>query len=125
MSRKNKYEPNCANEIKKMGRPKKEIDYLLVEKLANLMCTQQEIASVLEVSTKTLQRDPEFCRIYNIGIQCGKMSLRRYQMKLAEKNPQMAIWLGKQYLKQTDKIETQQNVTMSIEDYLKDEGSDL
>ena len=85
MSRKNKYEPNCANEIKKMGRPKKEIDYLLVEKLANLMCTQQEIASVLEVSTKTLQRDPEFCRIYNIGIQCGKMSLRRYQMKLAEK----------------------------------------
>ena len=89
------------------------------------MCTQQEIASVLEVSTKTLQRDPEFCRIYNIGIQCGKMSLRRYQMKLAEKNPQMAIWLGKQYLKQTDKIETQQNVTMSIEDYLKDEGSDL
>lgn len=46
-------------------------------------------------------------------------------MRLAEKNAQMSIWLGKQYLEQTDKIETQQNVTMSIEDYLKDEGSDL
>lgn len=110
---------------KKMGRPKKEIDYYAVEKLANLMCTQDEIASYLGISTRTLQKDEEFLRVFNRGKQSGKMSLRRYQMKLAEKNAQMSIWLGKQYLEQTDKIETQQNVTMSIEDYLKDEGSDL
>ena len=27
------------------GRPKKEIDYILAEKLANIMCTQEEIAT--------------------------------------------------------------------------------
>jgi hypothetical protein len=32
----------------------------------------------------------------------GKMSLRRSQFRLAEKNASMAIWLGKQYLGQKD-----------------------
>lgn len=32
----------------------------------------------------------------------GKMSLRRYQFELAKKNASMAIWLGKQYLGQSD-----------------------
>lgn len=35
------------------------------------------------------------------------MSLRRTQFKLAEKNPTMAIWLGKQYLGQRDNIEVE------------------
>ena len=33
----------------------------------------------------------------------GKISLRRYQFQQAEKNTTMAIWLGKQYLGQTEK----------------------
>lgn len=33
----------------------------------------------------------------------GKISLRRYQFQQAEKNVTMAIWLGKQYLGQTEK----------------------
>lgn len=32
----------------------------------------------------------------------GKASLLRSQFKLAERNPSMAIWLGKQYLGQQD-----------------------
>lgn len=88
-----------------MARPKKEIDYEAVEKLASIQCTQEEIANFLELSVRTLQRDDEFCRIYKKGIDSGKMSLRRYQYKLAEKNAAMAIWLGKQYLGQKDKIE--------------------
>jgi imidazoleglycerol phosphate synthase glutamine amidotransferase subunit HisH len=32
----------------------------------------------------------------------GRASLLRTQFKLAERNPTMAIWLGKQYLGQTD-----------------------
>ena len=32
----------------------------------------------------------------------GKIALRRYQLQQAEKNPTMAIWLGKQYLGQRD-----------------------
>lgn len=85
------------------GRPKKTIDYTTVEKLASIQCTQEEIANFLEVSVRTLQRDKEFCRIYKKGQDNGKMSLRRIQFKLAEKNPTMAIWLGKQYLHQRDR----------------------
>ena len=87
------------------GRPKKEIDYDMVEKLANIQCTQEEIASFLEISVRTLQRDEEFCRIYKKGQENGKMSLRRMQYKLAEKNTAMAIFLGKQYLGQRDNVE--------------------
>lgn len=35
----------------------------------------------------------------------GKISLRRSQFQLAEKNASMAIWLGKQYLGQKDVVE--------------------
>lgn len=97
-----------------MARPKKEIDYTAVEKLANIQCTQEEIASFLELSVRTLQRDEEFCRIYKKGQDNGKMSLRRMQYKLADKNPTMAIWLGKQYLKQRDNIEVEHNAQNGI-----------
>ena len=85
-----------------MARPKKEINYEMVEKLASIQCTQQEIATFLDLSVRTLQRDEEFCRLYKKGQENGKMSLRRIQFKLAEKNTSMAIFLGKQYLGQRD-----------------------
>ena len=85
-----------------MARPKKEIDYNLCEKLASVQCTQEEIASVLEISVRTLQRDDEFCRIYKKGRENGKISLRRMQWRHAEKSASMSIWLGKQYLGQRD-----------------------
>lgn len=91
----------------KGGRPKKEIDYVAVEKLAGLQCTQEEIATFLGLSVRTLQRDEEFCRLYKKGQESGKMSLRRMQYKLAEKNASMAIFLGKQYLGQKDTPEIQ------------------
>ena len=89
------------------GRPKKEIDYQVVEKLASIQCTQDEIANFLDLSVRTLQRDEEFCRLYKKGMDNGKMSLRRTQFKIAEKgNASMAIFLCKQYLGQKDVIET-------------------
>lgn len=85
------------------GRPKIQLDYPLIEKLAHIQCTEQEIASILNVSTRTLQRDKEFCRIYKNGIDNGKSSLRRLQWKAAENgNATMQIWLGKQYLGQRE-----------------------
>ena len=87
------------------GRPKKEIDYTTVEKLANIQCTQDEIASFLGISTRTLQRDEQFMELFNRGRENGKMSLRRIQWRHAEKSVPMAIWLGKQYLGQRDKVE--------------------
>jgi len=89
-----------------MARPKKNIDYQLCESLAKIQCTQDEIAEVIGVSTRTLQRDKEFCRVYKKGMDQGKMSLRRLQYKAAENgNVTMLIWLGKQYLGQSDKIQ--------------------
>lgn len=96
------------------GRPKKEINYKTVEKLATIMCTQEEIASFMDISVRTLQRDPEFCRIYKKGLDQGRMSLRRKQFAMSDSNPTMAIWLGKQYLGQTDKRETVNTSTVSV-----------
>ena len=95
------------------GRPKKKIDYDTVEKLASIMCTQEEIASYLDISTRTLQKDTEFLRIYKKGIDKGRMSVRRQQYKAAEDgNTTMQIWLGKQYLGQRDKHDTELNANV-------------
>ena len=88
----------------KGGRPKFKIDYQLVERLARLQCTQEEIASVLGCSVDTLARDGRFCGIYKKGMAHGAICLRRHQWRAAEEgNVTMLIWLGKQYLGQTDR----------------------
>lgn len=93
------------------GRPKKVIDYKLVAELANIQCTQQEIANVLNMGVRTLQNDEEFMRIYKKGMDEGKMSLRRLQwQKAIQGNTTMLVWLGKQYLGQTDKQEVDANI---------------
>lgn len=89
-------------EKKKVGRPKFQIDYETVEKLAHIQCTKLEIANFLGCSVDTLDRDANFAEHYKKGLDGGKMSLRRMQFKLAEKNSAMAIFLGKQYLGQKD-----------------------
>lgn len=93
----------------KVGRPKKQIDRGAFEKLCALQCTQEEICGVLGVTDKTLQAwckreyKANFSEVFRQKRQLGKMSLRRSQFKLAEKNATMAIWLGKQYLDQRDR----------------------
>lgn len=81
------------------------------EKLCSLQCTYNEICDWFDIDDKTLN---EWCRstygttfseVFKIKRGKGQISLRRTQWKLAEKNPTMAIWLGKQYLGQTDKVE--------------------
>jgi hypothetical protein len=90
------------------GRPRIEIDYKQVEQLAAMQCTDEEIAAVLGVERNTIRRrkkdDEQFCSAYKKGQERGKASLRRMQFKAAEAgNATMLIWLGKQYLGQSDK----------------------
>ena len=99
---------------KKAGRNKIAIDYELVEKLAHIFCTKDEIAVILDVDRSTVFRDEKFAIAYEKGREGGKMSLRRMQIKLAEKNSAMAIWLGKQYLGQRDLIEEQSTKPISV-----------
>jgi hypothetical protein len=97
-----------AEQKNKGGRPKKVIDYKIVESLAGVFCTQQEIANILGVSLRTLQNDEVFSHVFKEGHENAKSSLRRFQYKSAQNgNVTMQIWLGKQYLGQTDKQQTE------------------
>lgn len=93
----------------KGGRPKKEIDQTLFEKLCGLQCTLEEIAGIFDCSADTIERwckrtyKEGFADTYKKHSATGKTSLRRAQFKLAEKSAAMAIWLGKQYLGQRDR----------------------
>ncbi|MBR4855142.1 MAG: helix-turn-helix domain-containing protein [Bacteroidaceae bacterium] len=94
------------------GRPRKEIDKSQFEKLCGLQCTLNEIASFFQCSEDTVERwckreyKEGFADAYKKNSGSGKISLRRAQFKLAEKNASMAIWLGKQYLGQRDNAES-------------------
>jgi hypothetical protein len=50
------------------GRPRFEIDYEAVKKLAGIQCTQTEIAAWLGCHVNTLLTDPKFMEIYKSGI---------------------------------------------------------
>ena len=95
-----------------MGRPpnqKNRIKQEEFEKLCGLHCTEQEIADFFGVSKDTIDRwvkqtyKTTFAAIYREKRSLGKISLRRSQWKTAQEgNVTMQIWLGKQYLDQTD-----------------------
>lgn len=95
----------------KGGRPKIEINQEHFEKLCGIQCTLEEIAGFFNCSEDTIENwckrtyKKGFSDIYRQKRVGGKISLRRSQFRLAETNPTMAIWLGKQYLGQTDKQE--------------------
>ncbi len=80
-----------------------------IRSLARMQCTQQEAAAVLGCHRHTfarfLDRYQKARQAWEDGGETGKASLRRYQYKMAETNPTMAIWLGKQWLDQKDKAE--------------------
>lgn len=120
---------------KKLGRPKKEIDIEQFEKLCGLQCTEEEVASFFNCSVDTIERfckrnyKHTFAEVFKDKRGIGKISLRRHQWKLAEKYPSMAIFLGKQYLDQTDKVETtigaiDDNLRNEIEDFLNDDETE-
>jgi hypothetical protein len=87
-----------------MARPRKKIDPEIVEKLAAILCTMEEIGQIVGCSVDTLER--RFADIIEKGRAHGNMSLRRKQYDLAMGgNVTMCIWLGKQRLGQREKID--------------------
>lgn len=109
-----------------MPRPRKEIDQHNFESLCGLQCTKEEICGFFEVTDKTLEN---WCRrTYKRGFSevfrekrgAGKISLRRAQFRLAEKNANMAIWLGKQYLGQTDTVTVESRNSNNLLEAIKD-----
>lgn len=111
--------------VKTKGRPKLLLNAKgseTVKKLASIMCTDEEIASVLGCSVDLLTNKNNreaFTEAKESGQYGGKASLRRMQFKTAEAgNATMQIWLGKQYLGQKEKqdiaVETEQDFVFNI-----------
>lgn len=97
------------NEVKKVGRPRTELNLDNLEKLCRLNCTMPEIASYFDVPLRTLEdkytNEPKVRKAIDKGRNQGKLSLRRKQIQILDEtnNATMAIWLGKQLLGQRDK----------------------
>ena len=83
---------------KAVGRPKINIDLDIVGNLASIGCTQEEIASVVGVSARTLQRN--FADIIDRFKNKGKASLRKkmWDKAIKKDNTHMQIWLSKNEL---------------------------
>ncbi len=88
------------------GRKAIQIDLVKLENLCAIGCTDEELAAAFGVSVRTIEtrgKNAEFAETKNRGKARMRISLRRWQMKSAEKgNPTTLIWLGKQTLGQRD-----------------------
>ena len=108
------------------GRPKKEFDKKIFQDLVGLGCTQEEIcwffrdetgkSANIDTLTRWCKREfgmtfQEYFR--QNGCMALKIQLRRNQMNLSKSSAAMAIFLGKNMLGQTDKIE---QTVMEVED---------
>ena len=96
-----------------MARPRKIINEDLISELAGLHCSVEEIARVVGVSPATLKRN--YKPAINRGTDWLKTSLKRKQFKTAmQGNVKMLIWLGIQYLGQSNKERRDENVQLEI-----------
>ena len=105
---------------------KKEVPIeLQVEKLASYGLTNKEIAEALAYDENTMKRNFEIFLIKGRANLKQRLKNKQIQVALGG-NVVMLIWLGKQYLGQTDNIEESGglniNVTRTLlEDKLKNE----
>lgn len=73
----------------------------LVRRLAEIHCSLAEISHITGIKEHTLEK--KYKKEIESGKANGAMGLRRTQMsKAMDGDPRMLVWLGKQYLKQSD-----------------------
>ncbi len=116
-----------------MPRKKANIDKEMFENMCSIFATQDEICQVFSIDRTTLYRwvkrtyKQPFATVLHAHAGKGKISLRRTQFKLAQNNPQLAIWLGKQYLNQIEPRDPQDTIinqnAQKVEIIIKDESN--
>lgn len=85
------------------GRPKKVIDLAAVEELAAEGNTQADIADALDFARGNFLNRKDVRAAYVRGVSQMRLRLRHWQVQAAKGgNIQMLIWLGRQYLGQSD-----------------------
>ena len=113
-----------------MGRKRTNINYSQLDKLLGLQCTLKECAFYFNCSEDTIERavrrdkNTSFAEYRELKRQAGLISLRRNQFQLSEKNPSMAIWLGKQYLNQNDTPSTDEQTLAKLDELLDEIKTD-
>lgn len=112
------------------------------KELCKIFCTREEVCSVMSVSEKTLNRlinkyfhdevapdKPKsekitFSDAFDYYSAPGRMSLRREQFRVAmDGDRQMLLWLGKQYLNQSEKAVVKQET--KTEATIRKEATDI
>ena len=99
-----------------MARPRKQIDKKDFESLLTIQCSLAEVTAFFDhklngCSEDTIERwckrtyKKSFAEVSAIKKELGKISIRRAQFRMMERNPAALIWVSKQYLGQTDKAE--------------------
>lgn len=77
-----------------------------IRRLARWQCTEREAAAELGIKVTTFREmiriDERAKTAWEEGQQEGRVKIRKAQFSLAEKNPQMAIYLGKVILGQRE-----------------------
>ena len=113
--------------IDKGGRPAFEFSPKVLQQiqdLASYMCTKEEVANIIGCHRTTLYRNEQALEAYNKGVNVAKQKIRKTQFDIATKlnSSIMAMWLGKVYLGQTDKIQTNDdNAPLPIYDIIEHE----
>ena len=112
--------------IDKGGRPAFEFSPKVLQQihdLASYMCTKEEVANIIGCHRTTLYRNEQALEAYNKGVNVAKQKIRKTQFDIATKlnSSIMAMWLGKVYLGQTDKIQnTDDNAPLPIYDIIEE-----
>ena len=102
-----KIKANKTEKRQGAGRPKIVVDIEILKNLASIGGPDYEIASVLNISAKTLKRN--YADIIEQFKEKGKASLRKKMWDKAVKkdNTHMQIWLSKNYLGMKDRTQTE------------------
>ena len=95
------------------GRPRVVINWEEFDKLCHIQCTINELACWFDCSVDTIEnackreKKMKFSEYYEQKRGKGRISLRRAQFQAAiSGNTALMIWLGKQYLGQSENVVT-------------------
>jgi hypothetical protein len=116
-----KYQNNRVGD-KRRKLHKNDIDLNLIRQLAMLQCSKAEIASILGIGIGAVEQFEEtwqeFADALDQGYAETKRNIRRVQLDMAlSGSVPMLIWLGKQYLGQSDqhKVESKTEINITVQ----------
>ena len=105
----------------KRGPKIKTVNWVEFDKLCQIQCTLTELAAWFKCSEDTIEnivkreKGMKFSEYYQQNRGVGKIALRRRQFQAAmDGDRTMLVWLGKQYLEQSDKIEQRIDATAEL-----------